>query len=148
MQYVTAIISWKKGIFPLNLGIKAKSSISKIFMQMAVIKRSITAGLHFGSVIFDSLYFSSRQVSFLEREKKYWIAEAKSNRKIFLDGKWTRLRDYAASLNLRDMTAYNLDDSTYFMTSITAEMKNMGKVQAIISTGKNSEKFFVTNRID
>ena len=36
MQYVTAVISGREGIFPLNLDLKTKSSISKILMQMAV----------------------------------------------------------------------------------------------------------------
>ena len=148
MQYVTAVISGREGIFPLNLDIKTKNGLSKIAMQMAVIKRSTTADLHFSTVVFDSWYFSSRLVRFLERERKDWITEAKSNGKILVDGKWTRLRDYAASLSLRNMAAYGIDDSTYFMTSITAEMKNAGKVQVIISIGRNSEKFFVTSRID
>ena len=148
MQYVTAVVSGREGIFPLNLDLKAKSGLSKIVMQMAVIKRAITAGLHFSTVVFDSWYFASRLVRFLEREKKDWITEAKSNRKIFVDGEWMRLKDYAASLNLRNMTAYRIHDSTYFMTSITTGMKNVGKVQVIISIGKNAEKFFVTNRTD
>ena len=65
-----------------------------------------------------------------------------------VSGSWMKLRDYAASLKLRDMTAYSIDDSTYFMKSINTRMKNAGKVQVIVSIGKNSEKFFVTNRID
>ena len=148
MQYVTAVVSGREGIFPLNLDLKAKSGLSKIVMQMAVIKRAITAGLHFSTVVFDSWYFASRLVRFLERENKDRITEAKSNRKIFVDGEWMRLKDYAASLNLRNMTAYRIHDSTYFMTSITTGMKNVGKVQVIISIGKNAEKFFVTNRTD
>ena len=116
MQYVTAVISGKEGIFPLNLDLKAKSCLSKIVMQMAVIKRSITAGLHFSTVVFDSWYFASRLVRFLEREKKDWITEARSNRKIFLGGKSMNLRDYADSLKLRDMTAYSIGNNAYFMT--------------------------------
>ena len=65
-----------------------------------------------------------------------------------VSGSWMKLRDYAASLKLRDMTAYSIDESTYFMKSIITRMKNAGKVQVIVSIGKNSEKFFVTNRID
>ncbi len=34
------------------------------------------------------------------------------------------------------------------MKIITTSMKNIGKVQVIVSRGINSEKFFVTNRID
>jgi hypothetical protein len=44
MQYVTSVISGREGIFPLNLDLKAKNGLSKIAMQMTVIKRSITAG--------------------------------------------------------------------------------------------------------
>ena len=102
-------------------------------------------------MVLDSWYFSSRLVRFLERERKDWITEAKSNRKILVDGKMDQdqgIRDYAASLSLRNMTAYSIDDSTYFMTSITAEMKNVGKVQVIISIGRNSEKFFVTISVE
>ena len=82
------------------------------------------------------------------REKKDWLTGAKSNRKVLVNGSWMKLRDYAASLSLRNMTAYSIDDSTYFMTSITAEMKNAGKVHVIISIGKNSEKFFVTISVE
>ncbi len=76
---------------------------------MAVMKRAITAGLDFGTVVFDSWYFASRLVRFLEKETKDWVTEAKSNRNIFVDGKWVRLKDYADSLNLRNMTAYSVD---------------------------------------
>ena len=65
MQYVTAVISGREGIFPLNLDLKVKSSISKILTQMAAIKRLITAGLLFSTMVFDSWYFSSRLVRFL-----------------------------------------------------------------------------------
>ena len=145
-----SLLSYREGkeYSPLNLDLKAKTSISKILMQMAVIKRSITAGLRFSTVGFDSWYFSSRLVRFLEREKKDWITEAKSNRTILVNGSWMKLMDYAASLNLRNMTAYSIDDSTNFMKAITTEIKNAGKVQVIISIRKNTEKFFVTNRID
>ena len=38
MQYVTAAISGREGIFPLNLDLKAKNGLSRIAIQMAVIK--------------------------------------------------------------------------------------------------------------
>jgi hypothetical protein len=38
MQYVTAVISGMEGIFSLNRYLKAKNGLSKIAMQMAVIK--------------------------------------------------------------------------------------------------------------
>ena len=82
------------------------------------------------------------------REKKDWITGAKSNRKVLVNGSWMKLRDYAASLNLRNMTAYSIDDSTYFMKAMTTRMKNAGKVQVIISIGRNSEKFFVTISVE
>ncbi|EQD75587.1 transposase IS4 family protein, partial [mine drainage metagenome] len=148
MQYATAVISGIEGIFPLNLDLKTKKGPSKIVMQIAVMKRAITAGLEFSTVVFDSWYFASRLILFLEREKKDWVTEAKSNRKIYVDGRWVRLKDYADSLNIRDMTAYSIDGESYFMKSITTGMRNVGKVQVIVSRGLNSEKFFVTNRID
>ena len=58
------------------------------------------------------------------------------------------LRDYVDSLKLRDMTAYSIGNNAYFMKSITTRMKNVGKVQVVISRGMSSEKLFVTNRID
>ena len=148
MQYVTSVISGNEGIFPLNLDLKAKSGLSKIVMQMAVIKRAITAGLHFSTVIFDLWYLSSRLVRFLERDGKDWVTEAKSNRTILMNGSWMRLKDYAASLNLRDKTAYSIDDSTYLMKSVTIRIRNVGRVQVVVSRGQNAETFFVTNRID
>ena len=148
MQYATAVISGNEGIFPLNLDLKTKGGLSKIVMQMAVMKRAITAGLRFSTVVFDSRYFASRLIRFLERERKDWVTEAKSNRKIHLNDGWIRLRDYADSLDLRDMVSYSVDGKSYFMKSIITKMKGVGTVQVIVSRGLNSEKFFVTNRID
>ena len=54
MQYITAVVSGKERIFPLNLDLKTKSGISKIVMQMAVIRRSIKVSLYFSTVVFDS----------------------------------------------------------------------------------------------
>ena len=82
----------------------------------------------------------TRLIRFLEREKKEWITEVK--------GSWMKLRDYVASLKLRDMTAYSIDDSTLFMKSIKTRMKNAEKVQIKVSIGKSFEKFFVINRIE
>lgn len=76
----------------------------------------------------------------MERERKDWITEAKSNRKILVNGSWIRLRDYEASLNLRNMTAYSIDGGTYLMKAITTGMKNVGKVQVIISIGRGLGK--------
>ncbi len=45
MQNFTAAIWRREGIFPLNLDLKAKNGLSRMAMQMAVIKRSITAGM-------------------------------------------------------------------------------------------------------
>lgn len=118
MHYVTAVMSGNAGIFSLNLDLKAKLGLSKISLMR-----------------------------FIERERKDWVTEAKSNRKIFVDGDWMRLKDYAALLNLRDMTTYRGDDCTYFMKGITTRMKNVGGVQVVVSRGQNPEKFFVTNMI-
>ncbi|MCL4480607.1 MAG: hypothetical protein M1113_03870 [Candidatus Thermoplasmatota archaeon] len=57
------------------------------------------------------MVFCIPSVRFLEREKKDWITEARSNRKIFLGGKSMNLRDYADSLKLRDMTAYSIGNN-------------------------------------
>jgi hypothetical protein len=105
MQYVTAVVSGREGIFPLNLELKEESGPSKIVMQMGVLKRSIASGLHFSTVVFDSWYFATRLLDFLEKENRDWITEAKSNRKILINGSWIKLRDYAASLNIRTMAA-------------------------------------------
>ena len=148
MQYVTAVVSGKEGIFPLNLELKEESGPSKIVMQMDVIKRSIASGLHFSTVVFDSWYFASRLVEFLGKKNKDWITEAKSNRTILVNGSWVKLSDYAASLNIRNMAAYSIDGNTYLMKSIITRMKNARKVHVIVSMGKNSQKFFVTNRSD
>ena len=45
-----------------------------------------------------------------------------------------RLKDYAVSLNPGEMTAFRVDDSTYFMKGITRK-KNVGMVQVVISRG-------------
>ena len=148
MQFVTSAVSCSEGIFPLNMDQKFKGKMSKIVMQMAVIKRAITAGLKFHTVLFDSWYFASRLIRLLERERKDWVTEAKSNRLILVNDEWTRLEDYAHSLDLHDMKAYSVDGKSYFMKSITTWMKNVGKVQVIVSRGIDSEKFFVTNRTD
>ena len=80
--------------------------------------------------------------------RKGWVTEAKINMKIFKNNRWVKLKDCADSLNIRDMIVYSIDEETYFMKSIITRMKNIGKVQVIISKGINSERFFATNRID
>ena len=51
IQYITAVVSGREGIFPLNLDLKTKNGLSRIAMQMAVIKRSITADLLFSTFL-------------------------------------------------------------------------------------------------
>ena len=111
-------------------------------------KKRITEGLHFNIVVFASWYFASRLIRLPEGENRDWITEAKGNLRILVNGSWVKLRDYAASLNIRNMDAYSIGDSTYSMESIITRMKNAGKVQVIVSIGNNSQKFFTTNRTD
>ena len=148
MQFVTYAISCSEGIFPLNVDQKVRFKISKMVMQMTAIKRAITAGLKFSTVLMDSWYFGSRLIRFLEKDKKDWVTEAKSNRFILVGNEWVGLEDFSRSMNVRDMTAYMVDGKSYFMKSITTWKKNVGKVQVIVSRGIDSEKFFVTNRTD
>ena len=159
MSLITAAISGNEGIFPLNVDIKGIGEergdgeknaydLSKIVMQIAVIKRAITAGLNFSMVLFDSWYFASGLIGFLEKEGKDWISEAKSNRLILLDGKWIQLQEYAKSLDLREMKCYTIGGKQYFTKSIITKMKRIGDVRIVISRGIDSEKFFVTNRMD
>ena len=115
---------------------------------MYIVKRSIASGLHLSTVVFESWYFASILVEFLGQENKDWITEAKSNRNILVNGSWVKLMDYAASLNIRNMAPYSIDGNTYLMKSIITRMKNARKVHVIVSMGKNSQKFFVTNRSD
>ena len=70
---------------------------------------------------------------FLDGDGKDWVTKARINRKIFMDGKWMRLRDYVDSLNLRNMTAYCIYDRTYFKKGVTTKMKNVRRVQVIVS---------------
>ena len=77
--------------------------MSKITMQMAVIKRAVTAGMKFSIALFDSWYFAAKLTEFFESLGKDWISEAKSDRKILVKGKWMRIGKCQESLCLRDM---------------------------------------------
>ena len=155
MSLVSAAISGNEGIFPLNLDFRPSDSgahessriPSKIVMQMGVIKRAITAGLIFSTVVFDSWYFASGLVRFLEREERDWITEAKGNRLILVDGEWIRISDYARSLDPGRMKCITIGGKQYFTRSIITRMKKIGEVRIVVSRGIDSEKF-VTNRID
>lgn len=74
MSLLTAAISFSEGIFPLNVDIKpvhgSGHGMSKITMQTAVIRRAIAAGLNFTMAVFDSWYFASKLVRFLEKHGK------------------------------------------------------------------------------
>lgn len=154
MSLITAAVSCSEGIFPLNVDIKPVHShgsghgLSKITMQMAVIKRAISAGLNFTMAVFDSWYFASKLVNFLESHGKDWISEAKSDRVIFTDGRWIPIGEYASSLNRRKMKSYTIGEEQYLTYSTVVKMRKIGDVRIIISLGKDGKKFFVTNRID
>ena len=161
MSAISAAISGSEGIFPLNMDIKPISmkksdnredetphmSMSKITMQMAVIKRSVTAGLNFSIALFDSWYFASKLTGFLESLGKDWISEAKSNRKILVDGKWIRIGEYEESLDIKSMKCYTIDGKQYFTKSIITRMKKIGEVRIVVSRGTEGKKFFVTNMV-
>ena len=84
---ISAAVSSSEGIFPLNMDIKPLVQkdqdtenghgetgfhISKSTMQMAVIRRAITAGLKFSIALFDSRYFAAKLTNFLESLGKDW----------------------------------------------------------------------------
>ncbi len=49
----------------------------------------------------------------------------RKNQNIFVDGKWVKLKDYADSPNIHNMTPYSVDREKYFM-------QNIEKVQVIV----------------
>ncbi len=160
MSAVTAAISGNEGIFPLNVDIKPvrkreKSQekkerqyiMSKITMQMAVIKKSLTAGLKFRIVLFDSWYFAAKLTNFLESPGKDWISETKSDRKILVDGKWIGIGEYEESLSPSDMDCYTIEGKQYFTKSIVTTIRKIGEVRIVVSRGMEGKKFFVTNLI-
>jgi hypothetical protein len=149
MQYVTAVIWGREGIFPLNLDLKAKSGLSKDTHADGCHKEinySPPPFQHCG-IRFMVLPLPPRKVSGEGEEGLDHGSEKQqedTGERIMDEA----VGDYAASLNLRNMMAYSIDDSTYFMKAITTKMKNVGRVQVAVSIGENAEKFFVTNRID
>ena len=151
MPAITAAISCNEGIFPANIDLKAVSNgmgkPSKITMQMGVIRRAITAGLKFSMVLMDSWYFASRMIGFLEHEGKSWISEAKSNRLIYVNEKWISLQEYSDSLNPEEMKCFTIGNEQYLTVSMATKMKRIGDVRVVISKGKDSVKFFVTDMI-
>ena len=115
-------------------------------MQMDVIKVSIASGLNFSAVVFDSWYFSFRLVELLGQENMDWIAEAKSNGKILVNGSWVKLRDYAASLNIRNMDAYSIDGNTYLMKSIIVKASLPEDARKLVWYGKAQSSGCVASR--
>ena len=153
MSAITAAISGNEGIFPLNIDIKPvrkkekQHIMSKITMQMAVIRRAITAGLRFSIALFDSWYFAAKLTGFLQSLGKDWISEAKSDRNILVNGKWISMGEYERSLDSRDMACFTIGEKQYFTKSITTAMKKIGEVRIVVSRGTEGKKFFVTNMI-
>jgi hypothetical protein len=48
--------------------------------------------------VFDSWYFTTRFVLFIEGLGKDWVTRCKSNRLVLLGGKWTPLSEWAKGL--------------------------------------------------
>ena len=159
---ISAAVSGNEGIFPLNMDIKPVSRddpvninegrkknfhMSKITMQMAVVRRAVTAGLNFSIALFDSWYFAAKLTGFLESLGKDWITEAKSDRKILVDGEWIGIGEYEESLNPGNMKCYTIGGRQYFTRSIVTKMKKIGDVRIVVSRGTEGKKFFVTNMI-
>ena len=114
---------------------------------MAVIRRAVTAGLKFSIALFDSRYFAAKLTGFLESLGKHWISEAKSDRKILVNGKWISIGKYEESLDLRDMKCYAIGGKRYFTKSIVTRIRKVGDVRIVVSRGVEEKKFFVTNMI-
>lgn len=95
-------------------------------------------------VLMDSWYFACRMFGFLEHGGKSWIMEAKNNRLFYMNDKWITLQEYSDSLDTEQMKCFTIGNKHYVITSIAAKMKRIGDVRALISRGRNSQKFFVT----
>lgn len=96
-------------------------------------------------VLMDSWYFASRVIRFLENEGKSWISEAKSNRLIYMNDKWITLQEYSDSLDTEKMKCFTIGNEQCLITSMATKMKRIGDVRLVISGGRNSVKFFVTD---
>lgn len=68
--------------------------MSKITMQITVIRREVTAGLKFSIALFDSGYLAAKLTGFFELLGKHWISEAKSNQEILKNGDWISIGKY------------------------------------------------------
>jgi hypothetical protein len=110
-------------------------------MQMALLRRAVTAGLKFSVAPFDSWYFAAKLTRFLESLGKHWISQAKSDRKILVNG------EYEESLDLRDMKCYAISGKLYLTKSVVTRIRKVGDVRIVISRGVEGKKFFVTNMI-
>ena len=114
---------------------------------MAVIKRSVRAGLRFHMALFDSSYFAAKLTNFLESLGKSWILEAKSYRRILVIGKWLGIVEYKRSLSPGNMVCFTTGGKHYFTEIIVTTIKKIGGVRIVVSMGMEGKKFFVINLI-
>ena len=108
-------------------------------------------GLNFSYVTMDCWYFCKDMTAHIEGLGKSWIAEAKSNRLVWYNGKWRSLLYFANEM----IGKYNFkvanigDESKYYMKVFTVKMKEIGTVRLLVSLNKHGNfKFYVSNRLD
>lgn len=157
-QIVDCVFS-NTGIYPLlsSLYIKEKTQWSekkvfktKIEIQIENLTHLKNLGLNFSTVVMDSWYFCKSLTDHIERLKKDWVAQCKSNRLIKYKKKWITLKEFAKiKINCAKFKLITLGDKRYIMKTFTLRMKGMKKVRVLISFDKNGNfNFYITNRLD
>lgn len=123
---------------------------SKIDIQKEHLTRLVEMGLLFSYVAMDIWYFCRELTDHIENLGKDWIAQCKSNRKVWYHGKWVSLLTFAQEIIRKvELRVVNIGDERYLMKAFTLNMRGMGRVRVLVSLNKhNNFHFYVSNRLD
>ncbi|EQD75211.1 transposase, IS4 family protein, partial [mine drainage metagenome] len=157
IQMATSVLSGRYGMYPISAEIyrrmeklesegKMEEYRTKIEMQMGIIGKCISAGLHFSVVTGDIWYFTKDLIRFLDEKKLDWVFQSKGNRKIKIEGRWNTLEEI--DLSYADSRILTISGNTYSVWETGGRMKGIGSVKAIISEGTNGRRYYVTKRKD
>lgn len=131
----------------LNDDIKFKT---KIEIQKEHLTYLVDMGLKFSTVAMDAWYFCKSLTKYITSLRKDWIAETKSNRLVWFQGRWISLQSFGSEMfKKNNFRVVDIGTNRYQMKVFTVRLKDIGKVKLLISLNKHLNlKFYVSNRLD
>lgn len=129
-----------------------KPFYTKIELAKQIIEAS-TSILSPSFIVFDAWYFAKSIIRLCEEKGLYYVTQAKSNRKIYIESKEISLKEFAKQIPNQAFLKINetLDEQRFrYIYESIVQMKNIGRVKVVFLREKldGETTFLVTNALN